>query len=205
MAGRALIGALSAREANSKMEYFKKAISYGTFADSEIREQLPQTAISVSKSGVDVSLKREFFELAKAELQKQIDQTGGKDARYLFFMGNFFYSYGYYELAAIYMRKDDLVEQLLVPEYGTVLRRDDMFIEAYYKTKQYDKVIAIWKLKVEINPEDPKNYIGLGAAYLSDNQRQKAIEAIQQAIKLDSDFKETGEYYIREIRAGRNP
>ena len=263
MAGRALIGALSAREANSKMEYFKKAISYGTFADSEIREQLPQTAISVSKSGVDVSLKREFFELAKAELQKQIDQTGGKDARYLFFMGNFFYSYGYYDLAdtylsqalelsplkqsilfqygaslvergkyeeafdvfkkaydiypapgtpldlyalaAVYVRKDDLVEQLLVPEYGTVLRRDDMFIEAYYKTKQYDKVIAIWKLKVESNPEDSKNYIGLGAAYLSDNQRQKAIEVIQQAIKLDSDFKETGEYYIREIRAGRNP
>ena len=103
------------------------------------------------------------------------------------------------------MRKDDLVEQLLIPENGTVLRVSDMFIEAYYKTKQYDKVIATWKWKIEINPEDPKNYIGLGAAYLSDNQRQKAIEAIQQAIKLDSDFKETGEYYIREIRAGRNP
>ena len=111
----------------------------------------------------------------------------------------------YYAMAAIYAGKNDLVKSLLEPVYGTTLVDGDNFIKAYADTNQYQKVLAIWQLRVEKNPNLVKNYIGLGASYLSVGQRMKAIEAIEKAIGLDSSFKEQGEYYIREIRAGRNP
>ena len=111
----------------------------------------------------------------------------------------------YYAVAAIYAGKNDLVKSLLEPVYGTTLVDGDNFIKAYADTNQYQKVLAIWQARVEKNPNVIKNYIGLGASYLLIGQRTKAIEAIEKAITLDSSFKEQGEYYIREIRAGRNP
>jgi len=111
----------------------------------------------------------------------------------------------YYAVAAIYAGKNDLVKSLLEPIYGTTLVDGDNFIKAYADTNQYQKVLAIWQTRVEKNPNVIKNYIGLGASYLLVGQRTKAIEAIEKAVTLDSSFKEQGEYYIREIRAGRNP
>ncbi|TSC67482.1 MAG: hypothetical protein CEO19_206 [Parcubacteria group bacterium Gr01-1014_73] len=111
----------------------------------------------------------------------------------------------YYAMAAIYAGKNDLVKLLLEPVYGTTLVDGDNFIKAYADTNQYQKVLAIWQARVEKNPNLIKNYIGLGASYLLVGQRTKAIEAIEKAIGLDPSFKEQGEYYIREIRAGRNP
>ena len=111
----------------------------------------------------------------------------------------------YYAVAAIYAGKNDLVKSLLEPVYGTILVDGDNFIKAYADTKQYEKVLAIWQARVKTNPNLTKNYIGLGATYLLLGQRTKAIEAIQKAIELEPSFKEQGEYYIREIRAGRNP
>jgi len=110
----------------------------------------------------------------------------------------------YYAVAAIYASKNDLVKSLLEPVYGTTLVDGDNFIKAYSDTNQHDKVLAIWQLRVKQNPV-AKNYIGLGATYLTMGQRTKSIEAIQKAIELDSSFKEQGEYFIKEIRAGRNP
>lgn len=110
----------------------------------------------------------------------------------------------YYAVAAIYAGENDLVKSLLEPAYGTTIVDGDNFIKAYSDTNQYQKVLAIWQLRMKTNPV-AKNYIGLGATYLNMGQRAKSIEAIQKAIDLDLSFKEQGEYYIREIRAGRNP
>ncbi|MFA6273135.1 MAG: O-antigen ligase family protein [Candidatus Paceibacterota bacterium] len=110
----------------------------------------------------------------------------------------------YYAVAAIYAGQDNLVKSILEPVYGTTIVDGDNFVKAYADTNQYQKVLAIWQLRVEQNPV-AKNYIGLGATYLNLGQRTKSIEAIQKAIDLDASFKDQGEYYIKEIRAGRNP
>jgi len=47
--------------------------------------------------------------------------------------------------------------------------------------------------------------LSLGAAYLQIGQRQKAIDEIQKSIDLDENLKEQREFYIKEIKAGRNP
>jgi len=36
-------------------------------------------------------------------------------------------------------------------------------------------------------------------------ERQKAIEQLEKVIEIEPKFKQQGEYYINQIRAGRNP
>ena len=48
-----------------------------------------------------------------------------------------------YAVAAIYNGEDKLTEELLVPEFKTVLVPDEMIIKAYFDTNQFGKVISI--------------------------------------------------------------
>lgn len=79
------------------LEYFKKALSYGSFGDSEIREQLAQTTVRISANkSVPDAIKQEFFNLAYAEMKKQIERTPN-DARYHLFTGSMLTSLKQYD------------------------------------------------------------------------------------------------------------
>ena len=60
-------------------------------------------------------------------------------------------------------------------------------------------------MKLEQKPDDPQLHVSLAAAYLSNGNRKESIAELQKAIELNPDFKKQGEFYIGEIRAGRNP
>ena len=78
-------------------------------------------------------------------------------------------------------------------------------LQAYYNAGFYDRVVDIWEGRVERDPGNAQARISLAASYLAAGDRQKAVENIQRAIEINPNFKEQGEFYIREIRAGRNP
>jgi tetratricopeptide (TPR) repeat protein len=109
-----------------------------------------------------------------------------------------------YAVGAIYVRQFALAEELLAP-ISDVAVSDERIVKAYFDVKAYDKVLAIWKARVERNPGDPQAHVSLAAAYLLNRQRQQSIAELQKAIELNPAFKEQAEYYIKEIRAGRNP
>jgi len=110
-----------------------------------------------------------------------------------------------YALVAIYKGDDKLAEELLVPVFGTTLIEDDRFVNAYANRGQYNKVMAIWKSRTEKDPNNMQYRLSLAASYVEIGQRQKAIKEIEEVIALDPAFKDQGQYYINEIRAGRNP
>jgi tetratricopeptide (TPR) repeat protein len=111
----------------------------------------------------------------------------------------------FYAVAAIYARDTALTDSLLTPKYGSTIIDNTRILQAYFNTGQLDKVIAIWKLRLEKNPNDPELHLSLGATYLQAGLREQAIVEIQKVIELNPQFKDQGEYYISEIRAGRNP
>ena len=61
------------------------------------------------------------------------------------------------------------------------------------------------KKRIEKDPTNLQHRINLAAIYLQAGQREMAVATLQEIIILDPSFKEKGEYYIKEIRAGRNP
>lgn len=110
-----------------------------------------------------------------------------------------------YAVIAIYNKDDALAEELLIPVFGTVTPDDDRLVSAYTATGQYDKVVVIWKERVEKNPDNPQFRLSLAAAYLGNGERGKAIKEVEKVMAVTPEFKEQGQYYINEIRAGRTP
>ena len=114
-----------------------------------------------------------------------------------------------YAVIAIYNKNFDLAEELLVPVYGTIAVPDDRFIQAFVAVKDYETVINIWKGRIlkaqETGADNAQFHVSLAAAYLASEQRTKAIAELEKAAELNPEFKAQADYYIGEIRAGRNP
>ncbi|NIS25597.1 MAG: hypothetical protein GWN55_08635 [Phycisphaerae bacterium] len=63
----------------------------------------------------------------------------------------------------------------------------------------------IWQTVVKERPQNPQYRTSLAAAYLNVGRREEAIAQLEKAAELNERFRDQAEYYIREIRAGRNP
>ncbi len=82
---------------------------------------------------------------------------------------------------------------------------DDRYVSMLLVLKQYDQIILVAQKRIELDPGNLQHRITLVAAYLQTERRVEAVQTIQEIIKLDPTFKEKGDYYIKEIQAGRNP
>ncbi len=111
----------------------------------------------------------------------------------------------YYAASAVYVNRFDVVDQLLTAKYGTIAVDNDQLLNAYYQAKRFDLVVKIWEGRVAKDPSNLQFHVSLAASYLASGQRQEAIAELQKAIDLNASFKEQGEFFIKEIQAGRNP
>ena len=111
----------------------------------------------------------------------------------------------FYAVGAIYAGDNTLLENILAPVYGSIIVDNNRLLQAYLNSGRLNEVLGILQLRVEKNPNDPQTRLSLAAVYLELNRREDSIVEIQKAIELDPNFKEQGEYYIQEVRAGRNP
>jgi len=244
------------------LKFFKKALSYNTYSNQEIREQLVNAASQALDLEVDQKLKEEYVSLARVEMQKQID-SNPMSARHQVFMGSFlnrlrlydeaipylerglelspkkqltyfefvtnYLSRGEVALAfefskeaydlepefnaariiymttAIYRGENELVENLSEEKFGIKFYGDERLAKAYYDTRQLDKAILTWKEIIKRNPTNIQHKITLAAIYLEVGLTEDSIGQITEAIRTNPDFKEQGEFFIREIRAGRTP
>ncbi|MBU3925779.1 hypothetical protein KJ763_01255, partial [Patescibacteria group bacterium] len=110
-----------------------------------------------------------------------------------------------YAVALIFDNQKELASQILIEDFGTDIIADERLIRAYAETGDYKKITAIWEKFTEQSPNNAQYHVSLAASYLQIGERQKSIEELQKAIELEPKFKEQGEYYINEIKAGRNP
>ncbi len=110
-----------------------------------------------------------------------------------------------YGLVALASGDTTLSSQILadVPESRIIF--DDRYITVLLSVGRYQDIVNVAKKRIELDPTNLQHRITLTAAYLQAGRREEAVQAIQEIIQLDSTFKEKGEYYISEIRAGRNP
>ena len=111
----------------------------------------------------------------------------------------------FYAATAIRMGQNQLADSLMLEHWKTVSPDNDYILQAYLDTKNFERVIAIAKGRVDANPNDAQKHVQLAAAYLAGNYRAEAIAEIRAAISADPTFKTQGEFYIGEIQAGRNP
>ena len=164
-------------------------------------------AISLLKRALEVAPKKQqlYFELGTSYLNKgdyenglatlkksfDLDQTFG-DARRI------------YAVSAIFAGQDALAEELM-KEHGGTVQDDERFLKAYAQKNNFDKVVAILKVFIDKNPTNIQYRLNLAAVYLQAGYRTKSVEQLEKAIEANPNFKKQGEFYISEIKAGRNP
>jgi O-antigen ligase len=82
---------------------------------------------------------------------------------------------------------------------------DDRYLSVLLTLKQYQEIINIVQKRIELDPTNLQHRITLTAAYLQADRRGEAVQTLEELIKIEPSFKDKGEYYISEIKAGRNP
>jgi tetratricopeptide (TPR) repeat protein len=108
-----------------------------------------------------------------------------------------------YALSLIYA--DKLTDANKILEGEVELLTDERILSTLLEKKLYSEIAEIAQLKIASDPNNPQIYMSLAGLYLKMNRREDAIAQIRKVIELAPDFKATGEFYISEIRAGRDP
>lgn len=118
---------------------------------------------------------------------------------------NYFEAKFIYGLTAIAAGNNQLANEIMstIPREKMIF--DDRLVSVLLMTGRLNDIIDIAKARIELDPTNPQHKLTLAAAYLQANRRSEAVAAIQQIIKENPSFKDQGEYYIKEIQAGRNP
>ncbi|MCK4918230.1 MAG: O-antigen ligase family protein [Candidatus Pacebacteria bacterium] len=255
LANRSLLLGLSPHPEglSENLKYFEKALSYNSYANQEVREQLMLFTGRVGELGGDQSIRNNFFELSKMGILKEIERDS-ENTRNRVLAGSFFNNSGYYTegfiqlekarelspkkqsiyfvmglaninqkkydealglfkiayelepkydkarelyaLSALYSGKNDLADELLLEKIPT----DLSFLNIYKNTGQFDKMILVAEKIAEKNSNDPQSFITLAAAYYEVGRNLEAIEQLRIAIKLDPNFKEQGEAFIKAMQ-----
>lgn len=244
-ANTTLIKAISAGTVDERIDSFKRALSYNTFGDQEIREQAVQFAFNVASANAATIKNRESaFTLAKTEYEKMIKEAPNDTRHHLFLgvlmnlygqygagleelskaselspgkqtiimeIGNTYTASGRYEeampyykkafdlepefedarisyaIGAVYTKNQKLLEELLIPVYGTIAYPNERLMRAYSDTKQFALIVQIWQNQVKQNPNDAKARSMLASAYFQAGRRSEALSELIKARDLEKD------------------
>jgi len=111
-----------------------------------------------------------------------------------------------YIVGAIYANRGDIEEELLKNEISKdYYFSSDQIVNAYAARSRFKDLIFMWEERVRREPSNPQYNLSLASAYAQNRQFAKAIEQIERVIELKQEFKEQGEYFIKELSQGRIP
>lgn len=108
-----------------------------------------------------------------------------------------------YAAAAVLSGDNKLADSVLSNLAATTTAGSNDLLQAYFDTKQYPKLIELMKLRIEADPTNLQNRVTLAQIYVFAGSKQKAIAEIQSAIAAFPDFKDQGEKFIADIKAGK--
>jgi O-antigen ligase/tetratricopeptide (TPR) repeat protein len=93
-------------------------------------------------------------------------------------------------------------DALLTERFGTVLVDNQQLLTAYAQTKQYDRIIGIWKIRVANSPDDPQTHIGLATAYFVSHDNANAIAELEKAAQISPALAPQINSIIAQIKNG---
>jgi len=112
-----------------------------------------------------------------------------------------------YAMALLYANNKTEAKKFLEPirqKSGGGAVVDERLLKAYIDTGDYKSAEEVLSALIAGDPANYRYHISLAALHLEKGERQKAIAEIQKAVDISPEFKDRGEYYIKEIKAGRN-
>jgi len=186
LANRTLLKAIAPQQEGvaENLKYYKKALSYNSFANQEIREQLMQFMIKIRDLNLDPEVKKELLELAVLEAEKEIERDP-KNARTEVFLGSLLNRYGYLDEGLKHFKKG--LE--LSPKKQSIMFGMG---SAYINNGRHNEGFEILQKAYELEPkyDQAKSLYILSAIYSGNEELVKELfgSIIESGITLDMNF-----------------
>lgn len=74
-------------------------------------------------------------------------------------------------------------DALLSERFGSPIADNDQLLQIYGNLKMYDRVIAIWKLRVAKNPKDQNTNLGLASAYFAAGDKANTLAQLKKMMQ----------------------
>jgi len=115
-----------------------------------------------------------------------------------------------FEIGSLYYNKKDTAkaEELFKQAYELAPAYQDAenyYVRVLMDNKNYKEIERVLVAHVTRAPGEHDPHVKLSALYLELGRRADAIAELERAIELNPAFKDQGESYLKEIKAGRNP
>lgn len=91
-------------------------------------------------------------------------------------------------------------DAILQKTYGTTLVDSDLLAVAYYRTKNWPRLIALWKMRATAPDASVDSWFSLAAAYYMSGDASSAIETINRAVALHPSAATSAAAAIKQIR-----
>jgi O-antigen ligase/Flp pilus assembly protein TadD len=97
----------------------------------------------------------------------------------------------------------EAADALLRAAYQTTAVDSDVLAVAYYRTKNWSRLIEIWKMRASKQDASIQTWFGLAAAYYASGDRANAIKTITTVVALHPEAAASGKAAIAQIEAGK--
>ncbi len=91
----------------------------------------------------------------------------------------------YYAMGQYYAGDKAGGDKLLTDTFGSPVVDNDQLLQAYGNLKMYDRIIAIWKMRVAANPKDFNINLGLASALYASGDKAATIAQLKAMQQLD--------------------
>ncbi|HYF13400.1 MAG TPA: O-antigen ligase family protein [Candidatus Paceibacterota bacterium] len=107
-----------------------------------------------------------------------------------------------YAGALMYAGQGTQADAVLTEGFGTVLHDNDQLLQIYTNTRQFDRVIGIWKSRAEKNPNNADIHLGLAQAYFTAGDVPNTIATLQKVSQLNPAMAAQIQQIISQIQSG---
>jgi len=126
------------------IEHLQKALEYSP-KKQQIQIQMGLTLIQAGNAQDGVKYLKDAYEAAVGNSSALI-----------------FYAAGLY-----YAGQTSAADALLLEHFGSTVVDDAQLIQAYTNLRLYDRLIAVWKMRVNASPNDAQKHLGLASVYFA--------------------------------------
>lgn len=160
------------------------------------------SALKELNAAIALSPKKEAMWVEKGALEWDLGEVKAAQASFAkaYELGPQFSELAVYAAAGdIAIGDTAAADKILLAAYGTTNVDSDVLAVAYYRTKNWPRLIALWKLRVE-NPESSAEaWFSLAAAYYTSGDKVSAVRTIRKAVELYPEAAAAGATAIQQI------
>ncbi|MFI5260393.1 MAG: O-antigen ligase family protein [Candidatus Paceibacteria bacterium] len=176
-------------------EHLELSVAYRSGGDTADAVKEIQAALALSPKK-----EQAWIEAGSIALDQGDAKTAQTDFNTAYALGPQFSDLAAYAAAGDIVAGDmTTADTILQKTYGTTIVNNDIVAVAYYRTRNWPRLIGVWKMRASAPNATVQSWFGLAASYYAAGDPANAIKTINQAVALHPEAADAGAAAIAQI------